>query len=389
MEALRIVASRGADGQYAFESYDASDLFKHGTAALEAGECDKAVQHYDRIHSEFKESRYLSPALYNAGLCLAQNDQPEQALERFAALLGELPDSPDVKHASFQAGHLEVELQRFADARAKGDLLLARTDLDEGERIEAMAIRAQALLGLGERVEAERQARSALRYYRSRPDHLVPDEYFPAAINFTLAEALRQKGEELTFPSDDQAEQKKVLVRKAELLLAAQNEYTNTIRMTMEDFSQVDPASGRWAVAAGARIGAQYQKLWDDLMAAPVPSSLSDGAKEVYPQELAKLIKPLLRHAVRYWELTLMMVDRTGIRTNWADETRADLARTRALLLEQPPGPGGLPPEVVKKAHEGRIVPPATGRADRSIQAPNTDAASPQEKQGKTLPTAP
>ena len=85
-----------------------------------------------------------------------------------------------------------------------------------------------------------------------------------------------------------------------------------------------------------------YDTLWHDIMAAPVPASLSPGAKEVYPQELAKLIKPLLRHAIRYWELTLMMVERTGVRTDWADKTRADLERTRALMLDQPVGAGGL-----------------------------------------------
>ena len=63
--------------------------------------------------------------------------------------------------------------------------------------------------------------------------------------------------------------------------------------------------------------------------------TISAAAQEVYPQELAKLIKPLLRHAVRYWELTLMMVERTGVQTEWAATTRQDLERTRALLLDQ------------------------------------------------------
>ena len=39
-----------------------------------------------------------------------------------------------------------------------------------------------------------------------------------------------------------------------------------------------------------------------------------------------------------------MMVERTGVQTEWAEATRKDLERTRSLLLDQPPGLGGLPP---------------------------------------------
>jgi hypothetical protein len=161
----------------------------------------------------------------------------------------------------------------------------------------------------------------------------LPDEYYAAAANFVVAETIRLRGEGMAFPDTNQEEQRAVLVRRAQLLLDAQREYFNTIRHT----------NAHWAAAAGHRIGAMYDKLWHDIMQAPVPESLSPGAQAIYPQELAKLIKPLLRHAIRYWELTLMMVERTGVQSEWAALTRQDLERTRGLLLEQPPGAGGLP----------------------------------------------
>src|SRR5690606_19002319 len=151
-----------------------------------------------------------------------------------------------------------------------------------------------------------------------------------------FAETIRLRGESLAFPDTNQDEQRAILVRKAQLLLDAQREYFNTIRHT----------SAHWAAAAGHRIGAMYDKLWHDIMAAPVPETLPKAAQELYPPELAKLIKPLRRHAIRYWELTLMMVERTGVQSEWATLTRDDLERTRALLLGQPPGAGGLPPQV-------------------------------------------
>jgi tetratricopeptide (TPR) repeat protein len=333
MEALRIVAKHDEQGSYSFESYDAEELFRRANAELDAGRCREAVALYDRLEREFAGSQYQSAALYNAGLCLANLGDKEASLAHFEALITQLPNSPDVKHASFQAGHLQVALSRWEAAERTAAALLARTDLDPSERVEALSLQAEALLGRGELDGANRIAQQALTFYRTRPSELIPDPYYAAAANFVVAEVIRERAERQAFPDTTQEEQKAVLVRRAELLLDAQREYFNTIRHT----------DAHWAAAAGHRIGKMYDKLWHDLMNAPVPATLSEGAKALYPQEMAKLIKPLLRHAIRYWELTLLMVERTGVRSDWAEETRNDLERTRQLLLEQPPGPGGLP----------------------------------------------
>jgi outer membrane protein assembly factor BamD (BamD/ComL family) len=349
MDGLRIVARPDAQGGFSFDSYDAEDLFRRANGELDAGRCPEAVLLYDRLVAEFAGSRYASAALYNAGLCLAQTGEREAALARFERLLGELPSSPDVKHASFQAGHLLVELERWEHAIARADALLLRTDLDSPERMEAMAMRAQALLGQQNLAQAEKQAQQSLTYYRTRGSELAADPYYAAAANYVVAECIRLRAEALAFPDTNQEEQKAILVKRAQLLLDAMREYANTITHT----SGIITTNPKWAAASGYRIGAMYDKLWHDLMGAPVPATLSPGAKELYPQELAKLIKPLLRHAIRYWELTLLMAERTGGRGEWVEKTRSDLERTRGLLLEQPPGPGGLPPPKPSPAPSG------------------------------------
>src|SRR5437763_15935377 len=79
------------------------------------------------------------------------------------------------------------------------------------------------------------------------------------------------------------------------------------------------------------------------IMNSPVPPNLPREGHAVYHDDLAKLIKPLSRHAIRYWELTQMFIERTGIQTPWAEKIKTDLERVRTLLLDQPPGPGGVP----------------------------------------------
>jgi hypothetical protein len=52
-----------------------------------------------------------------------------------------------------------------------------------------------------------------------------------------------------------------------------------------------------------------------------------------YRLRLAELAQPLVRHAIRYWELTLAMVRRTGVRSEWTERIHADLERARARLF--------------------------------------------------------
>lgn len=343
MEELRITARRTEDGQLELSSYDAEMLFRRGFELMSSRRCPEAVEHYDRIADEFPSSRYVSPALYNAGLCLQDTGRYEASAERYERLLRERPESADVKHARFQLASVLVELERWERAVEVAESLLADEELTPDERMEAMARRAQGLLGAEELDEAERQARSAVSYYGTRSaDDQVRDNFFIAAANFVLAEVLRQRSEAIAIPRADVEEQHRVLEQKAQLLLDAQREYFNVMRHR----------HAHWAAAAGYRIGAMYDRLWEEIMAAPTPppdDPLPEGTEGVYEEEyrleLARLVKPLIRHSIRYWELTLMMVERTGVQGEWKERLREDLGRARERLLEAPEGRGGLNPD--------------------------------------------
>ena len=341
MEEMRITASRGDDGDLELASYDAEMLFTRATALLNSQRCSEAVALYDRLANEFPTSRYLSPALYNAGLCLQDTGQHEPAADRYERLLRETPGSPDVKHARLQLASVLVHLERWERAIQVTDDVLALEDLSADERVEAMARRAQALLGLERVDEAQTQARSAIAYWRARDEaDAVRNNFHVAAANFVLADTIRRQGEAIAIPQAEVQTQHEVLEQKAQLLLQAQREYFNVMQHR----------NAHWAAAAGYRIGAMYDHLWGEIMTAPTPpprNPLPGGTEGVYEHEyrleLARLVKPLLRHSIRYWELTLMMVERTGVRTDWAERVREDLERARTRLLEQPEGQGGLP----------------------------------------------
>ncbi|MDH5676143.1 MAG: hypothetical protein OEZ06_28750 [Myxococcales bacterium] len=338
MDELRITAGGEGDA-YRGGVYDASDLFKDATALLNEKKCREAVVLYDRLVREFPEGRYTSAALYNAGLCLQALGDFAESAARYQQLLSR-PQAPeaddDHKDAAFQLTEVLVQLERWTEVIELAEKLLLREDLSADERLEAMARKGQGLLGLGELEQAERHARSSLSYYRTRPPEApIKDDFFAAASNYVLAESYRLRAEAMAFPEGLEP-QKKVLIRRAELLLEAQREYFKTVQLNNLD-------NYHWAAASGYRIGYMYDELWSAIMSAPIPAHLPPEGHSVYREELAKLVKPLVRHAIRYWELTLMFIERTGLQGSWADKTRSDLERVRALLLQQPAGPGGLP----------------------------------------------
>jgi tetratricopeptide (TPR) repeat protein len=332
LEETRIVARTRADGELELDAYDASQLFQRAYALGTEDRCAEAVPLYDRLVREFPGSRHLSAALYNAGLCLERQRDLAGAVDRWAMLLQRVPHSSDAKHARLKMTEALVTLERWQPALESAEALLERDDLRSDERLEAMARRAQALLGLHRLADAERAARDALTYYRARQGEIA-DEYFAAAANFVLAETIRSRSEALALPDADVGRQREVLDRRAQLLLDAQRAYFDTIRLT----------DARWAAAAGYRIGSMYETLYRALIQAPVPPpprELSPEAMELYRREyrrqLADRVRPLVRHAIRYWELTLLMVERTRVEAaaaEWVERTRSDLERARRLLL--------------------------------------------------------
>jgi len=336
VEELRIQARAREGGGYEFEAYDAGDLFHKAVELGHQEPCSEAVRLYDRIVAEFENSEYVSAALYNAGLCLQKTHDFAAAAERYEKLRKLRPESGDVKDANFLLAEALIELERYEEARNIADELLRREDLKSDERLEGMARRAQAWLGLGDLAQAEHCAQSALSYFRTRPAaQTIQDEFFAAACNYVLAEVYRTREQSLSFP-DGLEPQKQVLVQRAQLLLKAQREYFNTI-----SFRNLDDL--HWAAASGYHIGHMYDELWHAVMNAPVPKHLRGEGEAAYHRELAKLIKPLMRHAIRYWEMTELFIEQSGMKTPWAEKTKSDLVRVRALLLEQPPGEGGLP----------------------------------------------
>ncbi len=333
-------SSRGVDGPPVTmeplvigpnDVYDAQTLFERGYALGKQKRCDLAVPHYDRLLGEFPQSKFASAALYNSALCLHESGDAQEAAQRYERVVQEFPKSQDVTHSKFQLIALYVPLKRWDQGRALTDDLEAKRDLTSDERIEVKARRAELELGAGDIEQAASRARQAITYYRTRDEQeRVTDDAFAASASYVLAETYRIRSEQVEVAAGTAEQQHKMLEERAQLLLMAQREYFNKMKYSIAD----------WSARAGFRIGAMYETLWDTITAAPIPppkrkydAESQRVYEEEYRKEMATMIRPLLEHAIRYWELTLMMIERTGIRSDAKTKMEKKLMSIRARLM--------------------------------------------------------
>lgn len=320
------------DAELGLADFDAASLFQEGIHLHQAGACDRALVFYDRLLQEFPGSRYLSATAYNAGRCLEESGRREQAVERYALITGRLPRSKDWINAAFRQSMCLSELGRPADAAALLARLLERHDLTTSDRIDALVLRGEQLGDAGALLEAERSYKSALRLFRSREREEYLDPHPAGRAEYRLGRLAEERFRTapLRLPEEQMEED---LEAKAQLLLEAQAGYLRTIR-------HGDP---EWATAAGYRIGKLYLHLHRAMEQAPVPADLAPEEAEVYRDMLRKRTAVLLRKALRVFEMTLELAERTRADNRHTRAVREEMARIEQRVLslyEQLPDPG-------------------------------------------------
>lgn len=343
MEVVRVTArvpevgESNAAGPMEVDAYDARELLRRGNGALAEERYPDALVIYDRLVAEFPDSSFLSAAHYNAALSLERQGQFERAAERYMLLVRRLPESNDVKDSLFQAARCYERLERWESTVEVLDMALEREDLSPDERLEAMTRRGTALVLAGQRDQGETQLRRAILFYRREGIDAIRTDYYLAQAQHYLGEAPRMAMADIAM-SNDEAEFRIALERRCALLLEAQTQYVQAIRV----------GNAHWGAASAYRIGEMYSGLYDDVMAVPVPEvevppdltapeeiqAFRDEFPRHYRHLLREYLEPLLHNAIRWWESNLMMVERTGVSGQWVQRTRENLSNVQRLLEE-------------------------------------------------------
>ena len=350
MDPIRIDATKGPAGMQ-IEAYDAPELFEQAGVALSDKRFDAAAKLYAKLLKGFADSGYARASLYNMGLAHIGSKNWAEAIAAFKGLIEKYPTHADAKDASFQLGACYAEQANWPASAEVFARILERSDLSADDRIEALARRGFAQFNLGDLDAAEKTFRAVLSYRQKiENEERLATDFYLAFSQYHLAQISHQRFQavELRLP---EAQMDKDLDQKASLLLQAQRAYIETIKYG-------NPA---WASAAGFQVGSLYEQLYDAFMRAPIPPELQGEAREVYQEELHKKIRVLLEKSMRWQRENLLMIERLGVNTDWAEKSKLAYAKLLKLLEPKIPGaPGDAPLPTSAPEKPPVAVPPPT-----------------------------
>jgi TolA-binding protein len=321
MEPIKIEATRDGDG-VRIEAFDAAELFEHAGKALSDKRFDDAVKEYQKLLKDFPDSSYVRPTYYNLGLAQIGRKDWAAAVDAFKVLTDRFVAHADARDAFFQLGACYAEQTNWPASAEVFARILERKDLSADDRIEAIARRGFAQFNLDDLDAAEKTFRSAMVYKQQvDSEERLSTDFYLAFAQYHLGQIfhLRFRRAPLRLP---ESQLDRDLDEKARLLLTAQRGYIDTIKF----------GNPSWASAAGFQVGSLYEELYDAFVNVPVPSELDVEAREIYLDELHKRIRILLEKSLRWQRENLLMIERLGVATEWADRSRLAYAKVLRLL---------------------------------------------------------
>jgi len=304
------------------------ELFALGMAAYEAKDWARAAAAFARIADRFPGSRREATALLDAGLAYRQLREWRLALERFQALARGW-EGADALEASFLAAECQFELDDLAAAHATLAAIAARPDLDAPERVRALAQLGVVELEDGRAAQAEGTLRKALAIWVGLDGdrRAALDPYWAAQAQYYLGEVRRASflAVNVDPSAAGEARLEAALEEKSTLLLEAQGHYLKAIHM----------GDGRWAVAAGYRVGELYDAFRRQLLEAPLPPELDAEHATAYRDELRRRVRVLADKAVGAYRAALDFARRQGVSLELLADAQQALERLQAALGDE------------------------------------------------------
>ena len=326
MDPIKISAVKGPDGVH-LETFDVAELFEHAGKALAEKRYDDAIVGYELLLKEFAgNNKYQLPSLYNEGLAHQAKKDWAKAAETFKKMMALAPDSPDTKDAMFQLGATYAELGNWPASATVFAQLLERKDMTADDKIEALGRRGFAQFQLKDLDTAERTFSSALYFFRSiEKEERLQTDFYLGLVKYHLGQIPHERFRALPLRLPEK-QMAKDMDDKARLLLSAQRQYIETIKM----------GNPQWASASGYQVGSLYEEFYDSFIHAPVPPELlgatNQEKREVYYEELRKRIRILLEKSLRTHEQNLLMLERLGVQNEWRDKSKLAFAKLQKML---------------------------------------------------------
>ncbi len=330
VEPMRIEVIRDDEGNEQVIARDARGLFDEANDALAMSNYEEAIALYDEVLRDFAESSLAPPAIYNAGLALEALGRIDDAVARYQTLANRKGSGEEGIDGRIRAAALLAEHERWGEALATLDAMLALPNLSAVNRLEAMARRGYVLVEAKDYASAEKQLDETIRYFTSkeRGRRLFDDDnYFGVMSYFYLGDIPRRQFDAIAIRLPE-SQMGRDVEAKATLLILADERFDEVVRLEHP----------YWSTAAGFRKADMQREFWAALMRAPVPPHLGEVAAKLYVKEVHEQSRSLLEKALSIHGKNVKLASLYKVPTQWSAASAKEVVRLTELVGREQAG---------------------------------------------------
>jgi TolA-binding protein len=289
---------------------------------------DKAADLYEQLASKYPQNTHAADALRSAGVLRQSLGQHDRAIKHFGEYARRFKDKSDAKEVAFHVGLVREEQKDWKQAAASfADF--ARTYPGDAKTIEAHTREADAYLSAGSDAKAKEASAKALALYsggghgargkgggKSAAASGEEAGYYAAQARYIQGELIFHDYERIKIAGKPK-QLAKVLEEKAKLLEQAKSIYLDVVTYQ----------SPEWATAALLRIGQGYEAYAKAMRNAPVPKDLNEEEKQVYRDELEKVVIVIEDKAIDAYKSGYAKALQIGVYNKHTQTIRQSLSR--------------------------------------------------------------
>jgi hypothetical protein len=304
------------------DTFTIGELVARAEGALLEQRWKEAAEDYRLLFAADPEGPHAAEYLFDRGLALEGAQERSEARDVFVDMAQRFPRAPRARGALVRAASLDAYLEEWKELESIGDTLLARSDLEDIERLVGLGSRGLARVESGDDGGASRDILEGLDLGDQL--HYGERDVLPVAVaqlRFALGELRRIRSERIRFdpmPTDFI----EALDTRCAGLLEAQAAYAQAVR-------SVDP---HWAAMAGYRVGAMYRTLHTDLMRILPPRSKTERQRQIFYAFMHVRYRVLLEKGLREIEQTIALGERTSDSSVWIDRAKTAKAEMQSAL---------------------------------------------------------
>jgi cellulose synthase operon protein C len=280
---------------------------------------DKAAALYEQLAAKYPQNGHAADALRSAGVLRQSLGQHDRAIKHYGEYARRYKDRPDAKDVAFQAAVVREDQKDWRGAAASF-AAFSKVYPGDSKTVEALAREADAHLKAGNDVAAKETAAKALSAYEKhgKGSDRGGDEgsYYAAEARYIQGELAYLDYEKIKIAGRPK-QLAKVLEEKAKRLEEAKGIYLDVVTYK----------SPEWATASLLRIGQGYEAYAKAMRNAPVPKDLKEDEKQMYRDELEKVIVVIEDKAIDAYKSGYARALQIGVYNKHTQAIRQALSR--------------------------------------------------------------